>query len=85
MSIPSLIEAELIYLKPEAAYVLQHADGGYTTNLPLEIFLQDNFLLATHFEGNPLTPEHGAPVGAWWAISPDRKLRQPASGREPNG
>ena len=62
VSIHSLIELGLIHLKPEAAYVLQHADGGYTTNLPLKIILQDNFLLATHFNGNPLTPEHGAPV-----------------------
>ena len=62
VSISSLIEAGLIQLKPGASYVLQYADGGYTTNLPLEIILQENFLLATHFEGKPLTPEHGAPV-----------------------
>jgi DMSO/TMAO reductase YedYZ molybdopterin-dependent catalytic subunit len=37
---------------------------GYTTNLPLEVVLQDNFLLATHFNGRPLTPEHGFPLRA---------------------
>jgi DMSO/TMAO reductase YedYZ molybdopterin-dependent catalytic subunit len=62
VSIPSLIEAGLIRLNTGTAYVLQHADGGYTTNLPLKNILQENFLLATHFNGNPLTPEHGAPV-----------------------
>ena len=62
VTIPSLIEAGLIQLKPEAAYVLQYADGGYTTNLPLNLILQENFLLATCFDGKPLTPEHGAPV-----------------------
>ena len=62
VSIPSLIEAGHIQLKPEAAFVLQHAAGGYTSNLPLEIALQENFLLATHFDGKPLTPEHGAPL-----------------------
>lgn len=62
VSIQGLIDAGLIQLKPEAAFVLQHADGGYTTNLPLEIALQENFLLATHFDGKPLTPEHGAPL-----------------------
>jgi len=62
VSIPSLIKAGLIQINPDAAFVLQHAEGGYTTNLPLEILLQDNFLLATHFDGEPLTPEHGAPV-----------------------
>ena len=62
ISIPSLIETSLVKIKPEAAFILQHAVDGYTTNLPLEIALQENFLLATHFDGEPLTPEHGAPV-----------------------
>jgi DMSO/TMAO reductase YedYZ molybdopterin-dependent catalytic subunit len=62
ISILSLIEGGFLKLKDTAAYVLQHADGGYTTNLPLEIVLQKNFLLATHFDGQPLTPEHGAPL-----------------------
>lgn len=62
ITIPSLIDAGFLKLKDTAAYILQHADGGYTTNLPLEIVLQENFLLATHFDEQPLTPEHGAPV-----------------------
>ncbi|MCJ7715535.1 MAG: sulfite oxidase-like oxidoreductase [Anaerolineales bacterium] len=62
VSIPSLIKTGHLQLKPDAAYLLQHAEGGYTTNLPLEIALQENFLLATHFNGDPLTPDHGAPV-----------------------
>lgn len=57
-----LIEQEIIKLKPEVSFVIQHAAGGYTTNLPLEVFLQDNFLLATHFNGEPLTPTHGYPL-----------------------
>ena len=28
----------------------------------LEIVLADNFLLATHFDGEPLTPDHGYPL-----------------------
>ncbi|MCJ7734621.1 MAG: sulfite oxidase-like oxidoreductase [Anaerolineales bacterium] len=62
ISVQSLIEHGVLQLNPGAAYVLQHAEGGYTTNLPLEIVLQENFLLATHFDGEPLTPDHGAPV-----------------------
>jgi len=58
----TLIDAGLLQLKPAAAFVIQHAAGGYTTNLPLEITLQKNFLLATHFDGEPLTPDHGAPL-----------------------
>ncbi|TFG50208.1 MAG: sulfite oxidase-like oxidoreductase [Anaerolineales bacterium] len=62
ISVQSLIEHGVLQLNPGAAYVLQLAEGGYTTNLPLEIVLQENFLMATHFDGEPLTPEHGAPV-----------------------
>ncbi len=72
VSLRSLIEGGYIKLKPGAAYLLQHAEGGYTTNLPLEIALQDNFLLATHFDGKPLTPEHGAPVRGMVGHIPDR-------------
>ena len=57
-----MIDEELIQPLPGATHVLQHAEGGYSTNLPLEILLQNIFLLATHFEGDPLTPEHGFPL-----------------------
>lgn len=62
MAVKDLIEEGLLKLKPEAAHVLQHAAGGYTCNQPLELVLQDNFLMATHFEGQPLTPDHGYPL-----------------------
>ncbi len=62
VAMKTLIEEGHLKLKSGAAYVLQHAAGGYTTNLPLEITLQENFLLATHYEGEPLTPDHGAPL-----------------------
>jgi DMSO/TMAO reductase YedYZ molybdopterin-dependent catalytic subunit len=28
----------------------------------MELVLQDNFLLATHYDGQPLTPDHGYPL-----------------------
>ncbi|CAG0957722.1 MAG: molybdopterin-dependent oxidoreductase [Anaerolinea sp.] len=62
VSVKSLIDAGLIKIKPEAKYVIQHCEFGYTTNTPLEAVLADNFLLATHFEGKPLDPEHGYPL-----------------------
>jgi DMSO/TMAO reductase YedYZ molybdopterin-dependent catalytic subunit len=62
VAIKDLIAGGMIELKPEARFLLQHAAGGYSTNLPLELALQDNFLLATHFDGQPLTPDHGFPV-----------------------
>ncbi len=47
---------------PEARYVMIHAEYGYTTNLPLEVLMDDDVLLATHYDGKPLTPEHGYPL-----------------------
>ena len=48
----SLVDQGLIKLKPTARYVLQIAEYGFTANLPLEVVLADNFLLATHFDGD---------------------------------
>ncbi len=62
VSVRTLVEQGLIRLKPSARYVLQHAEYGFTTNLPLEVMLQDNFLLATHFNGEPISPDHGYPL-----------------------
>lgn len=62
VSVKALIDAGLIKIKPEAKFVIQHCEFGYTTNTPLEAVLADNFLLATHFEGKPLDPEHGYPL-----------------------
>jgi DMSO/TMAO reductase YedYZ molybdopterin-dependent catalytic subunit len=62
VSVRTLIDRGLIKLKPTARHVMQHAEYGFTVNLSLEVVLQDNFLLATHFEGQPITPEHGAPL-----------------------
>ena len=72
VSVRTLIDEGLIKLKPEAKYVIQHAEGGYTTNLPLEVVLQENFLLATHYNGQPLTPEHGYPLRAVIGAIPGR-------------
>ncbi len=62
VSIRALIDKGLIKLLPAARFVIQHAECGFTANLPLEIVLQDNFLLATHFDRQPLTPDHGYPL-----------------------
>jgi DMSO/TMAO reductase YedYZ molybdopterin-dependent catalytic subunit len=62
ISVRTLMDEGLIKLRPTAKYVIQHADPQYTTNLPLEIVLQDSFLLATHYDGHTITPDHGYPV-----------------------
>jgi DMSO/TMAO reductase YedYZ molybdopterin-dependent catalytic subunit len=73
VSIRTLIEQGLLRLKPGAKYVLQHAEYGFTVNLPVEIILADNFLLATHFNGLPLTPEHGSPLRGVVGYIPGRE------------
>ena len=62
VSLRMLVEQGILKPLPGAAYVLQHAEYGFTANLPLEVCLQENFLLATHYDGQPITPEHGYPL-----------------------
>jgi len=48
--------------KPEPAYMLVHAEQGYTANVRLADLLHDNVLLATHHDGEPLPLDHGYPL-----------------------
>ncbi|ALS26851.1 sulfite oxidase-like oxidoreductase [Paenibacillus cisolokensis] len=49
-------------VKPEARYVMLHADYDYETNVPLADLMRDNVLLAYRYDGKPLTPKHGWPL-----------------------
>jgi DMSO/TMAO reductase YedYZ molybdopterin-dependent catalytic subunit len=49
-------------VRPDARYVLVHAEQEYTTNLPLADLDRPENLLALSHNGEPLTPEHGGPV-----------------------
>jgi DMSO/TMAO reductase YedYZ molybdopterin-dependent catalytic subunit len=62
VSVRTLVEQGLIRIKPAVQFVMQHAEFGFTVNLPVEVVLQDNFLLATHFNGKPIEPDHGYPL-----------------------
>jgi DMSO/TMAO reductase YedYZ molybdopterin-dependent catalytic subunit len=73
ISLRQMVEEGLVKPSTETQYVMQHADYGYTTNLPLEVALQDNFLIATHYDGKPLTPEHGFPLRAVVGAIPGRE------------
>jgi DMSO/TMAO reductase YedYZ molybdopterin-dependent catalytic subunit len=53
---------KLVKLLPRAAYVLVHAEQGYTANVPLADLDRDNVLFATHHDGQPLPPDHGYPL-----------------------
>ena len=78
VSVRTLVENGLVKLKPAAHFIMQHAEFGFTVNIPLEVALQDNFLLATHFDGEPITPEHGFPLrGVVGAIPGRPELKSP--------
>jgi len=47
---------------PSAKFVYMKAYDGYSTNLPLEEAMKSDVLLVHHWEGEPLTKEHGGPV-----------------------
>ncbi|MEK6260439.1 MAG: sulfite oxidase-like oxidoreductase [Planctomycetota bacterium] len=50
-------------VQPQAKYVVCHGyDHGWTTNLPLSDFLQEDCLLADTHDGQPIPPDHGGPV-----------------------
>jgi DMSO/TMAO reductase YedYZ molybdopterin-dependent catalytic subunit len=62
IQVKTLVEKDLLVIKPSAKFVIQHAENGFTTNFPLEVALAEYFLLATHFNGEPISPDHGAPL-----------------------
>ena len=49
-------------VRAEAAFVVQHAYGGYTTNLPLRWMLEEDVMLVHSMNGQPLDDEHGGPL-----------------------
>ncbi len=54
---------ERVRPRSDAVQVIAHSMEGYTTNVPLTYFGQEDSLLAFRLNGEPLTPEHGAPSG----------------------
>jgi DMSO/TMAO reductase YedYZ molybdopterin-dependent catalytic subunit len=52
----------LVSPHPTARFAIAHAEAGFTSNVPLSFLEDDNALLATHANGEPLTPEHGYPL-----------------------
>jgi DMSO/TMAO reductase YedYZ molybdopterin-dependent catalytic subunit len=77
VSVSDLIDQGLIRLKPTARFVMQHCEHGFTVNIPLEIARADNFLLATHFDGEPISPDHGYPVRGVVGHIPGANLKTP--------
>jgi len=48
--------------QPSATHVVEHAEYGYTTNLPLADITTDQAIVAYAFEGEDIEPIHGGPV-----------------------
>jgi DMSO/TMAO reductase YedYZ molybdopterin-dependent catalytic subunit len=53
---------EVVRPLPSAKYVLFEAYDDYTTNLPLNVCDDEDVLLVTHWNGRPLSRDHGGPV-----------------------
>lgn len=52
----------LVRPRPEARFVMLHSHDGYDTNLPIDDFAAADALLATHWQGEPISRAHGGPV-----------------------
>jgi DMSO/TMAO reductase YedYZ molybdopterin-dependent catalytic subunit len=48
--------------EPPAPFALVHCDGGYTTNVPVEDLVGGKAMIATRYDGEPLSAEHGGPA-----------------------
>lgn len=72
VSVRTLVEQGLVKPLPQARFVMQHAEYGFTANLPIEVVMADNFLMATHFNGELITPDHGYPLRGVIGAIPSR-------------
>ena len=78
VALSTLVDEGFIRLKPTARYVIQHCEQGYTTNTPLDLALSENMLLATHYNGQPLEPDHGYPLRMVIGVLPGALSNQTA-------
>ena len=54
--------AKLAVPTPTARFAIAHAEAGFTANVPLGAIEDDDALLVTHADGEPLTRDHGWPL-----------------------
>jgi DMSO/TMAO reductase YedYZ molybdopterin-dependent catalytic subunit len=54
--------AQLVEPRPNARFVVAHAEQGFSSNVPLEAIEDESALIAYEADGEPLTPEHGWPL-----------------------
>ncbi len=53
---------DLAGMLPDTLHLIEHAEYGYTSNVPIADALGDNCLLAYAYDGKPLEGEHGFPA-----------------------
>jgi DMSO/TMAO reductase YedYZ molybdopterin-dependent catalytic subunit len=61
VTIDDLLAAAGLSEAPDA-FVMAHCEGGYTTNMPVADLVDGKAMVATHFDDEPLDPEHGGPA-----------------------
>lgn len=49
-------------IEPPTEFTLAHSYDGYSTNVPAKDLLDGKAMIATHYAGKPLTPDHGGPA-----------------------
>lgn len=49
-------------IESDGEEVMFHALDGYTTNLPLDVCMQDDVMIVWEYDGKEIPPEHGGPV-----------------------
>lgn len=79
---------EMVRPKPEARYVLVHAEQGFTANVPLDDLLRENVMFVHRADGTELESEHGYPLRLviphlylWKSVKWTRGLEYMASDR----
>jgi len=60
--IPAAAILELVQPKPSCTHIIFHSYDGYTTNVRLEQFAQPDVMLVHHWNGAPITRQHGGPL-----------------------
>ena len=77
VSLRTMVDEGIVRLKPGVQHLLQHCEYGFTVNIPLEVALAPNFLLATHYNGEPLEPDHGYPLRGVVGFIPNTSYTTP--------
>ena len=53
---------KLVEISPNAQFVIVHASGSFTTNLPISDFFENDVLLAFKHNNEAISADHGGPV-----------------------